>query len=392
MSRDIEEAVGRLLTRAFDSSRFLSLERLSQLNICPESGKILLTFTKRNLMSTQNILTTNKRSWMTLVIFSLFTFHFSFLTAFAQEGEKRSARLLDGVAAYVNQSKITIAEVMSEVRRVPIDNIPEQDREKRLREMYQVALVGMIDRRLILDAAKKQKVQLQPWAVNARVREILVNNFDNDEAKLNLVLADRKITKEEWRQTLEQDMLLSAMRYQNVEKRVNITPGEVRAEYEANKARYRTESAVSVSMIVLDPPEKETDETVAARATKIAAALKEGKSFAELARQYSKDSKASIGGSWGKVNPEDVFRKELAEALAKLKAGEVSPLIVLGSYGYILRKDDQQDVRMLTFEEAQPYVESRLKVAKAEQLYKEWITRLRKDSYIRVFELPSPKK
>jgi peptidyl-prolyl cis-trans isomerase D len=145
-------------------------------------------------------------------------------------------------------------------------------------------------------------------------------------------------------------------------------------------------------MIVLDPPEKETDESVSVRATKIMAALKEGKSFAELARQYSKDSKASIGGSWGKVNPEDVFRKELAEALSKLPAGGVSPLIELGSYGYILRKDDQQDVRLLTFEEAQPYAESRLKMAKAEQLYKEWLTRLRKDAYIRRFSLPADKK
>jgi len=338
-------------------------------------------------MSTLTTQGGEKHPWTAFLVFSLFTFHFSLFT-FAQEGVKSSARLLDGVAAYVNQSKITISEVMNEVRRSPIDQIPESQREQRLREMYQVALVGMIDRHLILDAAKKQKVQLQPWAVNARVREILVNNFDNDEAKLNVVLADRKITKEEWRQTLEQDMLLSAMRYQNVEKRINITPGEVRAEYEANKNRYRTESAVSVSMIVLDPPEKETDGTVAARAAQISAELKEGKSFAELARKYSKDSKAATGGSWGKVNPEDVFRKELSEALAKLKAGEVSPLIELGSYGYILRKDDQQDVRLLTFEEAQPYAEGRLKIAKAEQLYKEWITRLRKDSYIRVFELP----
>lgn len=343
-------------------------------------------------MSTLNTLAREKHPWGTFLAFLLFTFHFSLLSSFAQEGEKRPARLLDGVAAYVNQSKITIAEVMGEVRRSPIEHIPVAEREQRLREMYQIALVAMIDRRLILDAAKKQKVQLQPWAINARIREILVNNFDGDEAKLNVVLADRKITKEEWRQTLEEDMLLSAMRYQNVEKRINVTPAEVRAEYEANKGRYRTESAVSVSMIVLDPPETETGESVAARAAKIHAALKEGKPFADLAKQYSKDAKAATGGSWGKVNPEDVFRKEMVEALAKLKAGEVSPLLELGAYGYILRKDDQQDVRLLTFEEAQQYAESRLKVAKAEQLYKEWISRLRKDSYIRVFELPAPKK
>jgi len=343
-------------------------------------------------MSTLNIHRTRNRRHLAIVVFSLFTFHFSLSTSLAEEAPTRTARLLDGVAAYVNEAKITIAEVMSEVRRSPIDHIPESEREARLRGMYQVALIAMIDRRLILDSAKKSKVQLQPWAIDARVREIIANNFDGDEAKLNVVLADRKITKEEWRHTLEEDMLLSAMRFQNVEKRVNVTPTEVRAEYEANKDRYRTEAAISVSMIVLDPPEVATGESVAARAAKIHAALKEGKSFAEQAKQYSKDSKAAAGGSWGKVNPEDVFRKELVEALAKLKPGEVAPVIELGAYGYILRKDDQQDVRLLTFEEAQQYAESRLKIAKAEKLYKEWVSRLRKDAYIRIFELPTAQK
>jgi hypothetical protein len=70
----------------------------------------------------------------------------------------------------------------------------------------------------------------------------------------------------------------------------------------------------------------------------------------------------------------------------------VAPVIELGAYGYILRKDDQQDVRLLTFEEAQQYAESRLKIAKAEKLYKEWVSRLRKDAYIRIFELPTAQK
>ena len=343
-------------------------------------------------MSSFKIQTIKNSRRVALLTFSFLTFHFSFCTSFAQETPKRSTRLLDCVAAYVNEAKITIAEVMGEVRRSPIDHVPIAEREERLRGMYQVALIAMIDRRLILDAAKKSKVQLQPWAIAARVREIIANNFEGDEAKLNVVLADRKITKEEWRQTLEEDMMLSAMRFQNVEKRINVTPTEVRAEYEANKNRYRTEAAVSVSMIVLDPPETETGESVVSRATKIQAALKEGKAFAELAKLYSKDAKASAGGSWGKVNPEDVFRKELVEALTKLKPGETSSLIELGAYGYIVRKDDQQDVRLLTFEEAQQYAESRLKIAKAEKLYKEWVTRLRKDAYIRVFELPSAQK
>lgn len=305
--------------------------------------------------------------------------------------KKSQAVLLDGVAAYVNSEMITIAEVMSEVRRSPwADTAPEQ-RERRLRELYVATLNALIDRKLILAAAKKSKMELQSWAVDNRIREIVANNFEGDQTKLHQLLADRKITFEEWRKNIEEDLLITAMRYQQVEKRIMPTPSEVREEYEANKGRYQTETATAVSMIILDPPGKDGDPTVAERAEKIAEGLKGGVSFAALAQTYSQDAKAASGGSWGKVNPEDVFRKEIVEALDKLAAGEVSPLLVLDGYGYIVRKDEHQDARMLTFEEASPYVESHLRMRTAEKIYKEWTDRLRAEAYIKVFELPTGK-
>ena len=304
---------------------------------------------------------------------------------------KRSAVLLDGVAAYVNTEMITIADVMSEVRRSPWADTAPELREKRLRELYTATLNALIDRKLILEAAKKSKMELQSWAVDNRIREIVANNFDGDRAKLHALLAERKITFEEWRKNIEEDLMITAMRFQQVEKRVTPTPVEIRAEYEANKGRYQTETATAVSMIILDPPEQASDESVEARAEKIAEALKSGTSFASLAQTYSKDAKAAQGGSWGKVNPVDMFRKEIVEALDKLKPGETSPVVILDGYGYIVRKDEQQDARALTFEEAAAYVESHLRMRLAEKLYKEWTDRLRTEAYIKVFELPTAK-
>jgi len=304
---------------------------------------------------------------------------------------KIPAVLLDGVAAYVNADMITIAEVMSEVRRSPWADTAPELREKRLRELYKATLDALIDRKLILTAAQKSKMQLQSWAVDNRVREIVANNFDGDQTKLHNLLADRKIALEEWRKNIEEDLMITAMRYQQVEKRIAPTPIEVRAEYDANKGRYQTENAVAVSLIILDPPGQAGDEAVDVRASKIAEALKAGTPFASLAKTYSKDAKASGGGSWGKVNPEDVFRKEIVDALAKLKPGETSPVVILDGYGYIVRKDEQQDARALTFEEAAPLVESRLRMRQGEKLYKEWTDRLRKEAYIKIFELPTTK-
>jgi len=305
--------------------------------------------------------------------------------------KKNPAILLDGVAAYVNDDMITIADVMSEVRRSPWADTAPELREKRLRELYTATLNALIDRKLILAAAKKSKMELQSWAVDNRIREIVANNFDGDETKLHNLLADRKIALEEWKKNIEEDLMITAMRYQQVEKRVAPTPSEVRAEFEANKGRYQTETAVAVSMIILDPPAQEGDEPIDKRAAKIQEALKAGTSFASLAKTYSKDAKASNGGSWGKVNPEDVFRKEIVEALAKLKPGETSQVVVLDGYGYIVRKDEQQDSRALTFEEAAPYVESHLRMRQAEKIYKDWTDRLRAEAYIKMFELPTTK-
>jgi hypothetical protein len=64
-------------------------------------------------------------------------------------------------------------------------------------------------------------------------------------------------------------------------------------------------------------------------------------------------------------------------------------VIVLDDYGYIVRKEEQQDSRALTFEEAAQYVEGNLRMKKSEELYKAWMKRLREDSYVKLYELPT---
>ncbi|MCL2104620.1 MAG: SurA N-terminal domain-containing protein [Kiritimatiellaeota bacterium] len=308
------------------------------------------------------------------------------------EAGTHSPMLLDGVAAYVNDATITISEVMIQVGKPSQDMTRSQQMEWKLK-MYQRVLDAMIDQRLILEYAKKSNVQLQPWAVDAHIRETVSTYFDGDMTQLYDWLADRKITNEEYKKKVEEDLILQAMRYQYVTRRVTVTPLEIRAEYEANKAKYQTETAVALSMIVLAPPEQEAEGTVDERAQIIVAALQEGTvSFADLARKYSCDSKATSGGAWGKINPEEVLHEDIVGVLARLRPGQISPLIMLKDYGYIIRKDEQQDMRMLTFDEAAQFVEGHLRMEKSEKMYKDWVSRLRDEAaYISVFKLPEVK-
>jgi peptidyl-prolyl cis-trans isomerase SurA len=298
------------------------------------------------------------------------------------------ALLIDGVAAYVNEAVITIAEVMTEVRGSVWADLPAADREEQLHQLYKATLDAMINRRLILDSAKAAGASIAPWAVDERVQEVVNKQFGGDRAKLTAALAAQRTTLDDWRKTIEEELIVQSLRYTRVEKNVTVSAQAVRDYYAANPRLFTESQGVGVSVIVIAPVE---GSTVAERGGQAVKDLDAGKSFAEVAQAYSADAKAAKGGDWGVINPADTFRPELADALAGLSVGGHSPLLLLEDHGYILRKNSEVAPQTLTLEQAWPRVEGRLKMIEAEKKYVEWVNRLRKKAYIKVFELPLAK-
>ena len=304
------------------------------------------------------------------------------------EETQPQAMLVDGVAAYVNEHVITIAEVMSEVRGSVLADLPDADREEQMHLLYKATLDAMINRCLILDAAKASGASVAPWAVDQRIQEVVNRQFGGDRAKLTAALAAQRTTLDEWRKNVEEDLVVQLMRYSHVEKNIVIQAQAIRAYYEANAQQLSKDTGVGVSVIVVAATD---DETVAVRGSRALQELEAGKPFAEIAKAYSVDTKAKNGGNWGVVNPAEMFRDELVVALAKLKAGENSSLLLLEDHGYILRKNSEATTEALTLVQAWPQVESRLKMMAAEKKYVAWANRLRRKAYIKIFELPLAK-
>jgi peptidyl-prolyl cis-trans isomerase SurA len=306
----------------------------------------------------------------------------------AAEKAAPRALLIDGVAAYVNEAVITIAEVMAEVRGSVWADLPAADREQQLHQLYKATLDAMINRRLILDSAKASGATIAPWAVDERVQEVVNRQFGGDRAKLTAALAAQRTTLEDWRKTIEEELIVQSMRYSRVEKNVTVSAQAVRDYYGANPRQFSESKGVGVSVIVIAPVE---GSTVAERGGQAVKDLEAGKPFAEVAKAYSADAKAANGGDWGVINPAETFRPELADAVSGLSVGGHSPLLLLEDHGYILRKNSEVAPQTLTLEQAWPRVEGRLKMIEAEKKYVEWVNRLRKKAYIKVFELPLAK-
>ena len=304
------------------------------------------------------------------------------------------AATLDGLAAKVNDSVITVSDVMSEIQRFARMREHFASGEDAAKKIYSETLEMLIDRKLILQAAAEKKAQLPEWTVDNRVREIVKDKFGGDMNKLTAVLTKEKIALTDWRNSIRDDMIIGTMRYQMVEKYVQATPAAMRKEYKEHPERYATDHQVTVSVILLRPPRADDKETpsVSTRGEEILARLEKGEDFAELARKHSADSHAKDGGLWKDVKPEEAFRPEIAETIAKLKVGEFSNLVNLDGWGFIVRKDAETQSKQLTFSEAYDKIARNVKDAQAKVEYDAWMKRLREQAFVKIYPMPDETK
>ena len=273
---------------------------------------------------------------------------------------------VDGIAARVGSSVILKSDVIGEMRRAGVG--PDR---------YAMVRGEMIERELMLKAAATAKLQMQDWVVENRVREIVTTVFGGDMNRFKAALAKDRITFPEWRQRLKDDMVVAAIRWQMVDKTVSASPADMRKEYEAHPERYASDSRVTVSAILLGPGDVE-------KKPELEEALKT-EPFGEVAKKYSSDARAKDGGQWKDVKPEDVFRPDICDEIAKMKKGETSRWIELDGWSFLIRKDDETTGAKMSFEEAYDAVAQNVRKELADKRYRDWINRLKSETYIKVY-------
>lgn len=298
-----------------------------------------------------------------------------------------AAWLLDGVAAQVNDETITISEVMKEIRNSAWIEMSKEDREKSLRKLYTETLDALINRRLILASAKAAELKLQAWVIDDRVQDIIDSRYKGNRALLMADLTDHHIEFNDWKKSIEEDMMLMAMRSENVDKLTSVSPRDVRGYYATNRQALVSSPRARISRITLQA-QAGKEETVAQLGEQALKDLDAGTDFAVVARKYSKDDYAPKGGDRGWVDLDDLA-PELVKALAVIKPGQYSRLVLLGETGIILKKVEEKGSSQPTLDEAWSQIELRLRVQKAEVLYREWAARLRRQGYVKVFDLPA---
>jgi len=155
---------------------------------------------------------------------------------------------------------------------------------------------------------------------------------------------------------------------------VEISPEEIREEYEYNLEEYQVPKRVEVSHILLkvegENGEEAAEET-RKRAEQVLEKATKGDDFAALAEEYSEDPvSAKKGGSIGWLRKGDKV-PEFAEVAFSLEKGEIAPLIESDEGFHIVKVEDVEEERVKGLEEVKEKIRNELSRAKSRQLAEE---------------------
>src|SRR5437879_8576331 len=127
--------------------------------------------------------------------------------------------VVDGIAAIVNGEVITYSQVRA--LSAPEERLLRQqytgdELQKKMTELRQLAVKDLIDRRLVIQAFKKESYQIPDHIVDDRVHQIIRESFDGDRNTFIKTLEAQNYTLSEFKEKETKRKMGHAMMSQNV--------------------------------------------------------------------------------------------------------------------------------------------------------------------------------
>ena len=239
------------------------------------------------------------------------------------------------------------------------------------------AVSFLVQEEELTEEGKKIGVTVTQKDIDARVALIRKTYYHNSERKLEAALKKDDITLADLVQYNLRPQLLSQKLETKVTANVTVSPSAAQKYYNKNKASFRTPETREVRHILVNSK---------SLANNIATQLKNGASFAKLAKKYSKDTASAAqggklcvahGGSSGAcqqtVPPFD-------KAAFSLKTNEISaPVHSVYGWHIIQPVGPVKPAHTQTFKEVESQIQSNLAQQQKQVAWSNWLAKLKKD-------------
>jgi hypothetical protein len=219
-------------------------------------------------------------------------------------------------------------------------------------------------------------------------------SYNNTSEQFENMLKSEDSNLGEYKKIIRDQILVSRV----MQMQVGGTPAagkrSVRNYYRKNKNNFWVSEKISLShiMFIDEVGSSGKDRQLQKKkAEEVLREIKAGKNFSELAKKYSDDVSAHSGGQLGVVSYGTMLA-EFEKAAFDLKVGEVSDIVKTANGFHIIKCDDIIPGYTKEFELVKSEIKKILSSEKREKRYQEWMSELKKKSFIAVSLVPGGKE
>ena len=301
-------------------------------------------------------------------------------------GTQARGEITDKIIAVVNGEIITQNEFNAAfepyLKRID-ETYPGSDKEAIIRQTKAALLQRFIDDLLIEQEAKKAGTSIKEEEVMEVLRDSL--------ARQNIRMEDfLKKTESEGRslETVKNEVRGQMMRTRLMRREINskvmISDQEIGEYYNRHRDEYEGKEAVRIKQILLLIPKNADEETKAGirnEAQQILNRAASGEPFDLLAMKYSQGPEAQQGGDIGFIE-KGVIIPEVEKAAFSLPLEQISNVIESSLGFHIIKVIDKRGAGLKKIESVREEIKTKLEDEKLEKKYDEWISAVRKKSFI----------
>lgn len=302
-----------------------------------------------------------------------------------QEQSPYPGTVVEDVVARVNDQVISTSDYDRAVQDLEQQGQQHQWTQQQLYEQKQSLLRDLIDQQLLLSRGKQLDITGETELIkqlDAMRKQYHLDSLDD----LQKAAEAQGVSWEDFKANMRNHIIAQQVIREEVGAHINISPSEIQAYYNAHKQDFDQPEQVRLSEILIPTANPDDAAQVAAAKTKAddaEAKLKGGTDFAELAKSDSSGMTATNGGDLG-----DYRRGQLAKVLEDqtfdLKPGQYTEPIRTKQGYVILKVTEHTPGGIAPLKDVEPQIEDQIGMSKMNPALREYMTKLREDSYIEI--------
>ncbi|MGI5863788.1 MAG: peptidylprolyl isomerase [Myxococcales bacterium] len=295
-------------------------------------------------------------------------------------------RMVDRVAAVVNDDMITLSEVHEraapELMRLEQEGLASSERR---RAALKNALDDLIADRLLAAEQKALAIEVTDQEVEYAIDDVRKQNRMDPETFERALMAQGHSMKA-YREKMRKDLAAMKLIGMKVRSKIKVSEEDIKAEYARMAREMESEFEVRARHIVIQVP-KDADEKVEQaareRAAELARRARDGEDFVELAKKHSEGSSRENGGDIGFFKRGDMVGA-FEKVAFSLQPGEISDP-VRTPFGYhVIQVVERRAGKAPPIEQVHDELRERLTRIQMQRQTEQYVDELRRQAVVEV--------